>query len=449
MNVKWNHLRRGSESSLRSVSPDPLFGQVDEFYDQAHLLSHLRGALGDRRAPDWCEIVNVRYYFKRSFQVVYKLYGKEEDPTILTVFFLPQGESAKRYRERLAAATNRDRVVHLPSWNAVGWVFPEDPTLRALQKMTDEGTLRSGLRPIRRFLKPGPIRWDLMSYHPEKRCALRYRFSEGKDVFVGKVEASGSAATAHRNLARLWETPSRRFRIPEPLGSDDAQGIRWESFVAGNTVSDLFSEIPLDLLMKMAAVDLTNLHQIEMQDLPLNGPDQILLRLEKKVMPVVLQRLSPLVDPLQDFYNLLVRKAGWLSYSRRGTIHGDFHAANVLVDSDGLIFIDMDSLSLGDPTYDLALFGSRLLLLALLEGERMNEVAEAVSGFPGTYGEISGIAIPDRTYAWYLAALLVGRQLKTCIRHCAPGLGDLAPALLHCANETLVRGRFDAAIIRN
>ncbi|NKE73769.1 aminoglycoside phosphotransferase family protein [Candidatus Manganitrophus noduliformans] len=453
MNVKWNHLQRGARSPFgkthRNVSPDPFYGQVDEFYDQAHVLSHLKGTLGDHCVPDRCEIVNVRYYFKRSFQVVYKLYGKE-DPTILTVFFLPQGESAKHYREKLAAVTNRVRVIHFPSWNAVGWVFPEDPTLRALQKMTDEGRLRSGLgRCIRRFLKPGPIRWDVMNYHPERRCALRYLLSEGDYTFVGKVASSESTVTAHRNLMRLWGWSSRRFRIPEPLGLEDEQGIRWESFITGNTIGDLFSEISLSPLMKMAAFDLSNLHQIGMEDLPLNDSNQILLRLEKKIMPVVLQRLSPLGPSLENVYRLLVQKAGLLPDSRVMTIHGDFHAANILFDSDGLTFIDMDSLSLGDPAYDLALFGSRLLLLALLEGARMNEVAEAVAGFPGTYEELSGTAIPDRTYAWYLAALLVGRQLKTCIRHCAPALEDLAPALLHCARETLERGRFDAAIIRN
>lgn len=450
MNVKWNHSRRGSKGSRQYVSPDPLFRQVDEFYDPAQVLSHLRGALGDRYVPDRCEIVNVRYYFKRSFRVVYKLHGKEESPAILTLFFLPRGESAKHYREKLVAAVNRDRVVHFPSWNAVGSIFPEDPDLPALESMTEkEGLeLRFG-----RLMNGGPkfetIRWDVMSYHPGKRCAFRYRFSEGDYTLVGKVEANGAAATAHRNLARLWEWPSRRFKIPEPLGSDDEQGIRWESFITGNTIGDLFSEISLSPLMKMAASDLSNLHQIGMEDLPLNDSNQILLRLEKKIMPVVLQRLSPLGPSLENVYRLLVQKAGLLPDSRVMTIHGDFHAANILFDSDGLTFIDMDSLSLGDPAYDLALFASRLMLLAFLEGGRMNEVAEAAASFPGAYEEVSGTAIPDRTYAWYLAALLIGRQLKTCIRHCAPGLEDLAPVLLHCAHETLERGRFDEAIIKS
>jgi aminoglycoside phosphotransferase len=454
MNVKWSYLLEGARSPFgkpsRSVSPDPLFEQVDDFYDQERILLHLGDAIGSRCVTGRCEIVNVRYYFKRSFQVVYKLYWKEGDPTILTVFFLPKGESAKHYREKLAAATSRDRVVHLPSWNAVGSIFPEDPALPALESITEEKTLKLRFKElISRVPQSGPIRWELMSYHPEKRCALRYRFSGREEGLVGKLEARESALTGHRNLARLWKGSSRRFRIPEPLGLDEKQGIRWESLVAGSTVSALFLEIPLGPLMKVVALDLANLHQTVMQDLPRNGLDQTLFRLGKKVMPVLRQRLSPLRPSIEDFYNLLVQKAGRLPDSRRMTIHGDLHAANVLLDREGLIFIDMDRLSLGDPAYDLALFGSRLLLLALLEGARVNEVAEAVAGFPGAYEEVSGIAIPDRTYAWYLAAFLVGRQLKTCIRHCAPALGDLAPVLLHCAREILERARFDEAILTN
>jgi aminoglycoside phosphotransferase len=382
--------------------------------------------------------------------VVYKLHGKEESPAILTLFFLPRGESAKHYREKLAAAVNRDRVVHFPSWNAVGSIFPEDPDLPALESMTEKEGLELRLG---RLMNGGPkfetIRWDVMNYHPGKRCAFRYRFSEGDYTLVGKVEANGAAATAHRNLARLWEWPSRRFRIPEPLGSDEEQGIRWELFARGSAVGDLFSEIPLGPLMKMVAFDLANLHQIGMEDLPLNDSGQILIRLKKKIMPAACQRLSRLESSLEDFYDLLAQKEDLLPDRRRVTIHGDLHAANVLFDSDGLTFIDTDSLSLGDPAYDLALFASRLMLLALLEGGRMNEVAEAAASFPGAYEEVSGTAIPDRTYAWYLAALLIGRQLKTCIRHCAPALGDLAPVLLHCAHETLERGRFDEAIIKS
>lgn len=90
MNVKWNPLRGGTRRPQQNISPDPVFRQVDAFYDQECIVSQLREALGELGAPERCEILKVRYYFKRSFQMVYKLYRKEAFPTILTVFFLPR-----------------------------------------------------------------------------------------------------------------------------------------------------------------------------------------------------------------------------------------------------------------------------------------------------------------------------------------------------------------------
>ena len=63
------------------------------------------------------------------------------------------------------------------------------------------------------------------------------------------------------------------------------------------------------------------------------------------------------------------------------------------------------------------------------------------------YAAAGGQEIPDPVFAWYMAALLVGRQIKTCIRHCAPALGELALICLTYARETLERGRFEAAIV--
>ena len=51
-------------------------------------------------------------------------------------------------------------------------------------------------------------------------------------------------------------------------------------------------------------------------------------------------------------------------------------------------------------------------------------------------------------FGWWLAASLVGRQLKTSVRHLAPRLGPLAANLLDLADDTLAKGRFDPDLVR-
>jgi hypothetical protein len=53
----------------------------------------------------------------------------------------------------------------------------------------------------------------------------------------------------------------------------------------------------------------------------------------------------------------------------------------------------------------------------------------------------------DGDFAWYMAAHLLGRQLRTCIRHWVPGVALLAPTLLDWAATTVARGRFDARVV--
>jgi len=68
-----------------------------------------------------------------------------------------------------------------------------------------------------------------------------------------------------------------------------------------------------------------------------------------------------------------------------------------------------------------------------------------VARLPDWYADSGGMAVDGMVYAWYLAALLLGRQVKTCIRHSAPITGRIAPALLEVARATLERGRVVAA----
>ncbi len=457
MNVNWNYRRYGeSESAGASasvVSSDPRFRQLDEFHDERLVLSHLGEALKLSGAPARCEILdveilNVRYTPQQSFRVVYRLStGKTEaSDLVLLVEFHPPRESLQRYRDALAGARAREAVVHLPGWGAVAWLFPEDPKLPMLPAMIDMPGIGRRLGwDVDHPAAADRIRWDLLGYLPGERCAIRYRLRDR--AVVGKMHRGGAAAECHRHMVRLWAAPQRRFRMPRPIGLDEGLGAHWEEYVSGQHIEARFSELDLEPLMEEVLRGLASLHRLPLPDLMPQGVEQVVPRLDRKVMPGIRAALSPLAPALDAFYATLIRRAGSLPARPKTTIHGDFHTANMLMDGGELVVIDMDLLALGDPAYDLALFGSRLLLIALHRDERLGEVADLVSSLPKAYEAEAGHAIPEPTFAWYLAALFVGRQIKTCIRHRAPALGRLAPALLAWAHETLERGRFDRSIV--
>ncbi len=65
-----------------------------------------------------------------------------------------------------------------------------------------------------------------------------------------------------------------------------------------------------------------------------------------------------------------------------------------------------------------------------------------------TISSAGGAPVADALFGWYMAALLVGRQLKTCIRHVAPGLPQIADHLFEAAETILEDGRFRAGLSR-
>ena len=67
------------------------------------------------------------------------------------------------------------------------------------------------------------------------------------------------------------------------------------------------------------------------------------------------------------------------------TLHGDFHPANLLVDDDGPVVIDLDNLATGPTERDLAIFAGRVILLGLKDGSRADEIVAAALRFPEHY----------------------------------------------------------------
>lgn len=437
MNISWDHQLARPDPTAAPVAE---FYQAAQFHDEQTALWHLRAALQRRGMPMRCEIANVWYVAGRSLQIIYRLRMQDAADEIVTVRFVPRGQSEACYRSALAQAANPQAVLHLPGWDGVAWIFPEDSGLPGLHAMVDtEGISRRLSRATGGEFEPQGMDWSLLSYLPGERCTLRHRYAATERAFVGKLQKG--AAASHRAMGELWASPRRRFAMARPIACDEVLGARWETFVAGRRIEELLAQVGLEEILRHIVGALVGLHRTPLQGLPPHGPTQVLQRLERKVLPRIRAALPRLGPRSEAFCRDLARFAATLPERPLGTIHGDLHTANILFDDAGPVFIDLDSLADGDPACDLALLGTRLLLLGLNGGLRSEEAGQAVAALPEFYAAAGGAAIPERVFTWYLATMLVGRQIKTCIRHLAPDLERLATVLLDQARKTLARGR--------
>jgi hypothetical protein len=424
-NLAWQY---GAAPGLRGSDFLQLTGSADPVEAMRRL------ADANVAAARSCAILNIWYIPGRALRAVYLL----DDVTVVTVQFFRQGASGEAYRAALAVASSPARVRHLPDWDAVAWRFPEDPGLPALSDLLERTAALAGASG-----QAGT--WRLLSYLPGERCAIRAQAGPGAPAVVGKLQRGPGAAASHERIRQLWDAPGRTFRIPRPLAADVAMGARWESFVAGRRLEDAIRvEAPGPLLASVAGA-LAALHLVAIGGLPAQGPPAILRRIERKTLTRVRIALPRLASPAEALFAELVAVAATLPARAPVTIHGDLHTANVIIDAGAPTFIDLDSLAAGDAAYDLALLGSRLILSALRVGGRAEAAIEAARELPALYVRAGGEPVPAPVYAWYLAALLLGRQLKTCLRNAAPQTEALAPILIDLARATLAGGALPAA----
>ncbi|HEX6362301.1 MAG TPA: phosphotransferase, partial [Albitalea sp.] len=241
----------------------------------------------------------------------------------------------------------------------------------------------------------------------------------------------------------LWRAPGRTFRMPEPLGAGRAadggagEHVRWERFVEGERLEAAAARHGWAPVLRAAVAAVADLHRRTLPGLALQDEAAVLARLEGKVLRRIRTALPGCVPECERLVAALQARLP-RDPAPRATLHGDLHTGNLLCTDDGRVaFIDLDNLVLGSPAYDLALLASRLMLLGLLDPAAAPPRELAVEALPRWYVEAGGDPRVLDEYRWHLALLLVSRQVKTCIRHHAPGLASLGRALFALAHAVL------------
>jgi hypothetical protein len=443
MNVDWRQAQGLARPSIHPIlAADAVVGDGAVCLDTEAVGGALRAAYPGLKIAGQLEPVNVWYVPGRSLRVVYRAnrpHRPASGDSVIALEFLPAAATGARAEAARVASIDPAHVRLLPSVSAMANVFPADRGLPQLGTVLGDGYITGHVGPC------GP--WTLLSYLPERRCALRYARNGATGAVVVRVQTPESAAYGYSVAAAAWHAESRHFRMPRPIGYDPRAGAFWETFVPGVRLDTLLGGEPFGAAVREVVRSVVHLHTLRVPLLPREGAGVLLERTTRKVVPKAAAAFPHLRRELEAFSELLRARAGELAEEPAVTVHGDLHTANLLVDNDGVVFIDLDRMAAGDPALDLALLGTRLLLVAFDRGVAVPDVARTIAALPGLYEAAGGRPINSRTYAWYVAAMLVGRQIKTAVRHLAPNATTLAPALLGRAAAILERRRVDAAAL--
>jgi hypothetical protein len=323
-----------------------------------------------------------------------------EDVQVRSVLYRPDGSCTLRYRVQLSPGRQeRILLVDVPpaATDVVIHPFPDDPGLPTLPRALDPVLMRQvlgravpgtgGERAI------GRCAVDVVHHPRQARCVLRYRLSVGAGgpgelrhpVVYGKVygdDTAASAASALRLLRQgLSVLPDRaRIVVPQPLAVVPSLRLGLVEAVPGRPLlPDLVKAAcaadgsspapdrgPLASGLRTAARTVAAVHACSASGarLPVRALSSELaatvreIELVQPVWPDAAARLRPSLAAALELtgdHRRPTASAGWPLAP--GLAHGDFTAAQVLLDGSGRAgIVDVDTLCVAEPALDVGRF---------------------------------------------------------------------------------------------
>ncbi len=274
-------------------------------------------------------------------------------------------------------------------------VFPDDARLRALRRL-ESTEFRNRLMTRLRVLAPGATVQGLtvLAYKPERRFVARVDNDDGTHALLklhtperfqvipaqhgfssrGALRVSRTLHASRKHAAFAYEWIDGR---PLALFAADADAALARS---GEALAALHTQTPAPRERRPGAEALASAALVAVLVPKLAAPVRALAA-------QLAERLAAVSSPLR-------------------ALHGDFHAAQVLLDGDRAALIDLDNACAGDPAQDLAVFAAHAELEAMRTQRSPAIVATAVERLLSGYARVT--EPPDaRRLALHTAAALV------------------------------------------
>jgi aminoglycoside phosphotransferase (APT) family kinase protein len=377
-------------------------------------------------------VADVQYVPGKAAQVLWKIKIREDGgrarPQLVSVKVLRDEDAAAAEPERLVARYRELRErrgmartmplrtpwLRIPPAHLVVHAFPLDPALPTLLDAMDPQAMREALH---RAWQPRGVRVrhvhvDTLSYTPEARAALRIDvLSEDRQTglpesrrLVGKLHVRRTPARLFAGHWAVWRRSVGQVSVAPPVGYIAVAQVALQEFLDGTRLSDLAGQPTFPALARETARSLAYVHSLTLPLLAHRGPDKELSSLRRWIG--ILSRLSPAQsDRLGRLEARLHRE---LAERTRvtGTVHADFHLANVLVTGRGVTLIDWDQASHGDPMVDVARVLASLRVSSLRVNGTVDGLADAGEDFLRAYLDRTG-EDERRARLFEAAALLI------------------------------------------
>ena len=273
--------------------------------------------------------------------------------------------------------------------------FPNDARLRVLPRLAS-AEFRAHLMTRMNVLGPESTVIGILplAYKPERRFVARVDLDDGSHALL-KLHTPERFQAIHTKP--VFES-RHALRVARAFRASRNHGALAYEWIEGLPLAAL--AVDADRALARAGEALAELHaQTPAQREGRLGPEALA---SAALVAVLVPKLATSVRALAD------RIAGRLASpaAQIRALHGDFHAAQILIGDDSAGLIDLDNACAGDPAQDLAIFAAHAELEAARSRRDPDVVATALATLLTGYERVA--APPDsRSLALHTAAALV------------------------------------------
>ena len=397
-----------------------------------------------------CLVDRVKYRAQRNCSVAYVLDLQDaQGPYTQRVAarLCTGGDSARRHAKAavkpLLASRAGPSLSHVPALDLSAHWWPNDAKLAAGATLADADALQQRWLPeVADALDAGPCtghRLELVQLVPEHRVTARVdlQLAHGGDAQARTVYAKADAETrgpvTQAVMASLWHSPARRegrLALPRPLLWQPGSGLHWQAAVPGHALLDARPLLDGACASAVGRL-LAALHQSPAPAAPPVSPDELRLqhrethKLLCAVQPALAARAGRVAAQLEAGLSHVTSGVQIL-----GTLHGDLHPRNLMLEGEDLCLIDLDSVRQGPALLDLGSWLADAIYRAHLGGRRHDGIEAGRSGFLSGYVQGGGQHFGRRPIAWATAWQLWCQRVWRCIVNLKPGRYALVSALL-------------------
>ncbi len=271
--------------------------------------------------------------------------------------------------------------------------FPHDPIMGWLPQICDEKHLLKRLHGwlFSKEIRPRRLQMKLLAYTPHMRATHQLDFELFNKVsgmiesctWIGKTNAFKKPDRVFANYWALWKAGHKKISMPKPMGFLSNPPMTFQEKIEGARLGSVVDREDFGSLLVTLAEMLASFHGLV---IPLNN----VRKLEHEIRGInrwsgILIGLCPHLKSRIKSLTAKIAKEMERRFHPQCPIHADFHHTNVLVHGNSLSIIDMDEMTIGDPSLDVGRFLSSLRIPSLKVYGSFNGLESARSLFLETY----------------------------------------------------------------